>query len=50
MSDLNLHVKNGSLTNFADDTQLVTIEDTEEKAKKSTKEEADNIIAFFNSV
>ena len=50
MSDLNLHVKKGSLTNFADDTQLTSVEDTEEKARENTKEEADNIIAFFNSV
>ena len=50
MSDLNLHVKKGSLTNFADDTQLTTVEETEETTRKNTKEEADNIIAFFNSV
>ena len=50
MSDLNLHVGKGLLTNFADDTQLTTIEETEEQARKTTKEEADNIIAFFNNV
>ena len=50
MSDLNLHAKKGLLTNFADDTQLTTVEETEEKAIKATKEEADKIIAFFNNV
>ena len=50
MSDLNLHIENGTLTNFADDTQLTTVEDTEEKAINNTKAEADKIISFFNSV
>ena len=40
----------GILTNFADDTQLTTVEETEEKAKQTTKEEADRIIEFFSSV
>ena len=42
MSDLNLHVKKRLLTNFAYDMQLTTIEETEEKARKSTKEEAES--------
>ena len=50
MSDLNLHVQNGSLTNIPDDTQLTTIEETEERAINATKEEANNIIKFFNNV
>ena len=50
MSDLNLHVQNGLLTNYADDTQLTTIEETEENAKKSTQEAAAEIISFFESV
>ena len=50
MSDLNLHVKKGLLTNFADDTQLTTVEETEEEAIKTTKDEADKIIVFFNNV
>ena len=50
MSDLNLHVKKVLLTNFADDTQLTTIEESEHQAIKSTKEEANSIISFFQSV
>ena len=50
MADLNLSVQNGILTNFADDTQLTTVEETEEKAKINTKEEADRIIDFFSNV
>ena len=50
MADLNLSVQNGILTNFADDTQLTTVEETEEKAKITTKEEADRIIDFFSNV
>ena len=50
MSDLNLHVKKGLLTNFADDTQLTTIEESEHEAIKSTKEEANSIINFFQAV
>ena len=46
----NTNVHNGLLTNYADDTQLTTIEDTEEEAMKNTKEEADKIISFFQSV
>ena len=37
MSDLNLHVNNGLLTNYADDTQLTTIEETEEPIGKKQK-------------
>ena len=52
MADLNLSVKKGQLTNFADDidTQLTTVEETEEKAKETTKEQADKIIEFFSNV
>ena len=50
MSDLNLHVKKGLLTNFADDTQLTIIENSEDIARKSIKEEADKIISFFQAV
>ena len=50
MSDMNLHLEKGTLTNFAGDTQLATIEESEEIAKKNTKEEADKIISFFQSV
>ena len=50
MSDMNLHIDKGTLTNFADDTQLTTIENSEELARKNTKEEADKIISFFESV
>ena len=44
MSDLNIHVRNGYLTNFADDTQLTTIEESEEKVKNTTKEEREEIL------
>ena len=53
MADLNLHIKNVDechLSNFADDTQLTTIEETEEKAIEKTQEEARAIIAFFEGV
>ena len=50
MADLNLNVNKGLLTNFADDTQLTTVEETEEKAKETTKEQADKIIDFFSNV
>ena len=32
------------------DTQLTTVEETEEKAKETTKEQADKIIEFFSNV
>ena len=35
MSDLNLHVQKGLITNFANDTQLTTIENSEEEARKT---------------
>ena len=47
---MNQHIDKGTLTNFADDTQLTTIENSEELARKNTKEEADKIISFFESV
>ena len=50
MSDLNLHVQKGLITNFADDTQLTTIEQSEEEVKKATKIEADKMIKFFEGV
>ena len=49
MSDLNLHTK-GTLSNYADDTQLTIFEDTEEKTRKRASEEADSIIRFFQGV
>ena len=36
MSDMNLQLEKGILTNFADDTQLATIEESEEIARKNT--------------
>ena len=44
MSDMNLHINKGTLTNFADDTQLTTIEESEEIAAlhASTSTNADN--------
>ena len=50
MADLNLHISNGHLSNFADDTQLTIIEKNEEEAIKSTQCEAEKIIKFFESV
>ena len=50
MADLNLCVQKGLLTNFADDTQLTTVEETEEKAKETTKAQAEKIIEFFSNV
>ena len=49
MSDLNLHTK-GTLSNYADDTQLTIFEETEEKTRKSASEEANAIIKFFEGV
>ena len=49
MSDLNLHTK-GSLSNYADDTQLAIFEETEEEARKKASEEAEAIIRFFEGV
>ena len=49
MSDLNLHTE-GTLSNYADDTQLTIFEDTEEKTRKRASEEADAIIRFFQGV
>ena len=49
MSDLNLHTK-GSLSNYADDTQLIIFEETEEKTRERASEEADAIIKFFQGV
>ena len=49
MSDLNLHTK-GDLSNFADDTQLMVFEESEEKARKTASEEASSIIKFFEGV
>ena len=49
MSDLNLHTK-GTLSNYADDTQLTVFEETEEKTRKIASEEADSIIRFFQGV
>ena len=53
MADLNLHIKDDKkcqLSNFADDTQLATIEETEEKAIEKTQEEASAIIPFLEGV
>ena len=49
MSDLNLHT-NGSLSNFADDMQLIVFEETEEQTRKKASEEAAAIIKFFEGV
>ena len=49
MSDLNLHTK-GTLSNYADDTQLTIFEENEEKARKNASEEANAIINFSQCV
>ena len=49
MSDLNLHTK-GTLSNYADDTQLTIFEENEEKARKNASEEANAIINFSQGV
>ena len=50
MADLNLHIRTGHISNFADDTQLTLIEENEDKAKKVAQEEAGSIIEFFEGV
>ena len=49
MADLDLYTEKSSLVNFADDTQSWVIADTEEECKRTTKEEANKVIDFFNA-
>ena len=50
MADLNLHTDKGHLSNFADDTQLTAMEESEEKARQVAQEEAQSVISFFEGV
>ena len=49
MADLNLHIKTGHLSNFADDTQSLTIAESKDGVVHKTQTEASNIIEFFST-
>ena len=47
MADLELHVDSSSLSNFADDTQSIIIENSKEELIKTVKEESGKVLQFF---
>ena len=49
MADLDLWTKESMLTNFADDTQSVIIEDKKVDAVEIAKREANSVIDFFEN-
>ena len=49
LADMDLWTENSTLSNFADDTQSIIINENKEKAIEITEQEANNIIAFFES-
>ena len=50
MADLNLWIKGSFLSNFADDTQSIVIEESREAMIKKVKEESSEVLAFFSGV
>ena len=50
MADLDLHVSASKLSNFADDTQSIIIQDNISDLMEVTKKEADCVIDFFQGV
>ena len=50
MADLNLHVTESHLTNFADDTQSVIIAESKEEAERITQQESEKVLNFFKGV
>ena len=50
MSDLNLHVDESSLTNFADDTQSCIVCDSQEEMKKIAQKESTEVVSFFKGI
>ena len=49
MADLDMWVKNSTLSNFADDTQSIILEDNKEILHEITVQEANSVIQFFGS-
>ena len=50
MADLNLWIKRSHLTNFADDTQSIIIEESKEKLLRTVQEESQAVVSFFSGV
>ena len=50
MADLDLWTKDSKLSNFADDTQSIIIQDTREKLIETVQQEARAVTTFFGGV
>jgi hypothetical protein len=50
MADLAMCTKKSHLSNFADDTQSIVIEDTREEVIQTAQEESEAVTSFFSSV